>query len=285
MNNTLFKILKKIGWFPAFHEPAVQEYLDVYFEGGEKEEQLEDAEPQFSAVIFDSSEIEESCLENSRTESDHAAQIKFSRDVSEKTPDVRYSCDEPVEERYSLNTDDYLDDSLYDTGAIFSGREAGRKNSAEQGVHYSLSNSAREKLEGYSINSRPPVEKPHSSSRLAKVVTELDESFSEMLLRKIDESGMKDSDCYKRANIDRRLFSKIRSDKDYKPQKRTALAFAVALHLPLEETNELLKKAGFTISHSNKQDVIVEYFIKNGEYDIWKINSALLEYDQQLLGS
>jgi len=120
---------------------------------------------------------------------------------------------------------------------------------------------------------------------LSDMLDELDAGFSETLLKLIDRTDKKDSEIYKKANVDRKLFSKIRNNPDYKPSKATAIAFAIALELDLEETKDFIARAGFALNHSSKFDVIIEYFIKQKNYDIFKINEALFAFDQSLLGA
>ena len=120
---------------------------------------------------------------------------------------------------------------------------------------------------------------------LHDVLERTDEGFSATLLKLIDRSGKKDSEVYKKANIDRKLFSKIRSNPNYQPSKPTVLAFAIALELDLQETEMLLSRAGLALSHANKQDIVVEFFIKNKNYDIFELNSVLFALDLSTLGN
>ena len=113
----------------------------------------------------------------------------------------------------------------------------------------------------------------------------LQETFAQYLFKIIDEKGLKDSEVYKRANIDRRLFSKIRCGKNYLPSKNTVLALAIGLQLNVDETKSLLEKTGYALSKSILADVIIEYYIVNKKYDIFKINQTLDDYKIQPLGN
>lgn len=138
--------------------------------------------------------------------------------------------------------------------------------------------------ESYPMPSAPAPKSLRSLEEL--LARRHEETFSEMLLRLVDEKGFaKDSIVYKRANLERSVFSKLRSNKHYAPSKSTALALCIALELNMDQTKDLLARAGFALSPSNLGDVIVSYFIENQQYDIFEVNSALFSYDQPCLGA
>lgn len=141
-----------------------------------------------------------------------------------------------------------------------------------------------ESVETVSARLSMPSAMPAVDASLAEAVSSMDESFRDMLLREIDERNMTDPECYKRANLDRKHFSKIRSNRGYSPKKRTVLALAIALKLDLDETKDFLLKAGYGLSRSSRSDIIVEYFITRKNYDIEAVNEALFAFNEKTLG-
>ncbi len=120
-------------------------------------------------------------------------------------------------------------------------------------------------------------------SSLEELVDSVGETFCEMLFRKIEEKGLTDSEVYKKAEIDRKLFSKIRSNPAYHPQKNTVIALALALELPIDEFKDMLARAEYALSPSSKSDLIVKYFVEHGVYDLMTINFTLDEYGQEVI--
>ena len=136
-------------------------------------------------------------------------------------------------------------------------------------------------MKKYKVTSTMAATMP-TNRKIDDLMDQLDETFSQRLLRMIDERGMTDSEAYNKAYVDRRHFSKIRKDPNYAPAKKTVLAFAIALELSMDETKDLLNCAGFALSRSSKTDIIVAYFLQNKIYDMFEINEVLYDYGQPI---
>ena len=209
-----------------------------------------------------------------------------------KKPDVRYSLPKvKPEEKHAQAEQPQI---KYSLSPAKKEQYSSQETDLDQGVRYSESNSGN----AYGIPNLGDsftaasvklfLSQNANNPKLNQLARKLDEclnlTFVDMLTRYINEKGWRDSRVYKAAQIDRRLFSKIMSDREYKPAKDTALALAIALELTLQQTNDLLDRAGYTLSHSNKRDVIIEYFIREGVHNLADINEVLYKLDQKIIG-
>lgn len=195
-------------------------------------------------------------------------------------PDIRYSLGEDVEPstqnrgsdiRYSLG--DLIDDSK-DTGN--GAKDADKSGNVLLDDRYSTSEIAM------AMQKYKSTEKTETLLKDLEKVT--NKTFVDALIDHINKKGLRDSEVYKAAQIDRRLFSKIMSDRQYKPSKDTAIAIALALRLTLGEATDMLSRAGYTFSHSNKKDIIVEYFFRERIYKLDDINEVLYNLGQKIIG-
>ena len=206
--------------------------------------------------------------------------VVFDKDAFELSEKLFKSVSSYIDENYIRSTmlEEYGNDSLHDS-SLKTRWDSDRTISGTQNEedHKLLIEECFEP----SICAAPTVE----TEELSEMLENLDAGFSETLLKLIDRTGRKDSEIYKKANVDRKLFSKIRNNIDYKPSKSTALAFAFALELGIEETEDFIGRAGFALSHSSKFDVIVEIFLTNGNYNIYELNEVLFAFDQPLIGA
>ncbi len=208
--------------------------------------------------------------------------VVFEREAYELSDKLFKSVSSYIDENYvrSKTLDEYGRESVHDS-------RLKRRRIKEQ---LKLDNRIREDMGSIQASEKRFIMSieaaaPMNTNEWRQLLKNLDAGFSVTLLQLIDRSGKKDSEIYKKANVDRKLFSKIRNNMDYKPSKTTALAFAFALELDVDEAKDFIGRAGFALSHSSKFDVIVEYFLEKRNYDVFELNEVLFAFDQPLIGS
>lgn len=196
-----------------------------------------------------------------------------------------------IDKYYEPKNDDVKMDkemqSIFDKITNFRKRR-GKEKIKESQSDYELDVSAPEEFDTSSMK-KTKITKGMSQTiptnrKIDVLMSQMEETFSQRLLRMIDERGMTDSEVYTKACVDRRHFSKIRKDVYYTPNKKTVLAFTIALELSLDEAKDLLRSAGFALSRSSKTDIIVAYFLQNKIYDMFEINDVLYAYGQPVFG-
>ena len=195
------------------------------------------------------------------------AEPKFSRDPE---PQVKYSYSEEPEEKAEEKSE--VKYSLKNPDIKFSDRD----------VQYSFRDNYDSQSIDRAVRSLSSSDSPLKALRTLEDNTNL--SFVDKMLDYINIKHMRDSDVYKAAQVDRRLFSKIVSDRSYKPAKDTCIALSLALRLSLSEANDILSRAGYVLSHSSKRDVVIEYFFREQIYNINDVNEILFRLEQKLIG-
>ena len=200
-----------------------------------------------------------------------------------------------IDKYYEPGTDDIKMDeemkSIFDKITDFRKkreRQKKQEGSNEDSADYEIDMSAPEQFDVGSMT-KTKITKGMSQTMVTNrniddLMNQMEETFSQRLLRMIDERGMTDSEVYTKACVDRRHFSKIRKDVNYAPNKKTVLAFTIALELSLDDAKDLLRSAGYALSRSSKTDIIVAYFLQNKIYDMFEINDVLYAYGQPIFG-
>ena len=198
--------------------------------------------------------------------------IIYNRKVFDVSKNLELSLKEFIDDKYIAAKDETYDE-IYD---VRMNDAISQKNIANISNDWRDNDKCDNNIAFYEVHNK--------KSTLDEMLNDKVETFTEFLFRLIDERGMSDVEVYRKANIDRKLFSKIRSNINYTPSKKTILCLAIALELSVSQTNELLMKAGYTLSESSKSDVVISYFLEQGKYNILEINEVLFEYELPILG-